>query len=491
MAATEWRLVGGWAMDGFAWELLRRLPLARAVLRGFGYTFDSAMLDGLFAAHRGRCYEDTFRFPQLVTLILDALTTHQGSGHRAFVAAAAAGTLPVAEQNAYGKLARIPAALSMALLRTGSVRLQALLPAAPTVALPGSLDGLRLIAFDGKRLKHAAKRLKALRGRPGQLLGGKLLVALDVAAALVLAFQADPDGERNDVPLVAPLVAQVREVVPEPILWLGDRQFGNLAVPQHLTARAGDHFLVRCPKTLPLTLTPECPVPRQEDGAGRTVLEEWGWCGAARDSRRRYVRRITLLRPGEEAVILLTDLTDGRSCPAEDLLAAYLCRWGIERVFQEVTEVFDLQRLIGSTPAAMIFQAALCFVLYNLIQVVRAYVAADGAQARATVSSEKLFWAVRDELAAWRRLGGPELAEQALAFGVGRRALEAGAMRDWLQETLRGSWRVTYRKAPPKRKPPPGPSPPRAKVPRGHGGHSSTWRILQAAKAVAQESRRS
>ncbi len=80
-------------MDGFAWELLRRLPLARAVLRGFGYTFDSAMLDGLFAAHRGRCYEDTFRFPQLVTLILDALTTYQGSGQRVFVAGQSGGSI--------------------------------------------------------------------------------------------------------------------------------------------------------------------------------------------------------------------------------------------------------------------------------------------------------------------------------------------------------------------------------------------------------------
>jgi hypothetical protein len=29
------------------------------------------------------------------------------------------------------------------------------------------------------------------------------------------------------------------------------------------------------------------------------------------------------------------------------------------------------------------------------------------------------------------------------------------------------------------------------KVPRGHGGHSSTWRILQAAKANTQHARRS
>jgi hypothetical protein len=291
--------------------------------------------------------------------------------------------------------------------------------------------------------------------------------------------------------LVPPLVAQVRALVREPILWLGDRQFGNLAVPEHLTARVGDHFLLRCPKSLKLATDPQHPAVHGVDAAGRPMHEEWGWLGVARDPRRRYVRRITLERPGEEAVILMTDLTDAACYPAADLLAAYLCRWGIERVFQEVTEVFDLQRLIGSTPRAMIFQAALCFVLYNLIQVVRAYVAADGAQPRAQVSSEKLFWAVRDELASWRRLGTPELAGQALAFGAGDRAATPTALAAWLRDTLRGSWQITYRKAPPKRKPPPGVVVCRAKVPRGHGGHSSTWRILQAARAATQSNRRS
>jgi hypothetical protein len=473
-------------MDGFEVELLRRLPLAQAVLRGFGYALDPAALEALFAEHRGRCYQDVFEFSQLVELVLEALTTHQGSGHRAFVAAAQAGTLPVAEQNAYGKLARIPEELSMALVSAGSRRLRELLPAGPVSTLPASLAGLRLVAFDGKKLKNASKRLKALRGQPGKLLGGKLLVALDVAAGAVVAFHADPDGERNDVPLVPPLVERVRELIAEPILWLGDRQFGNLEVPQHLVARGGDHFLVRCPKTLKLSLDPQRPPVQSGDSAGRAVQEEWGWVGAARDSRRRYVRRITLLRPDEEAVILISDLTEARCYAAEDLLAVYLCRWGIERVFQEVTEVFDLQRLIGSTPRAMIFQAGLCFVLYNLIQVVRAYVAADGAEPRAQVSSEKLFWAVRDQMGAWRQLGRSELTT---LLACGGPDATAAAMQAWLGQTLRGTWRATYRKAPPKRKPTGSPKP--AKVPRGHGGHSSTWRILQAAKAAKQQDRRS
>lgn len=198
------------------------------------------------------------------------------------------------------------------------------------------------------------------------------------------------------------------------------------------------------------------------------------------------MRRVTLERPGEDAVTLLSDLTEEGNYPAEDLLAAYRLRWGIERVFQEVTQVFSLQTLIGATPRAMVFQAALCFLLYNLIQVVRAYLAADGDRPLEQVSSEKLFWDVRDQLTTWTNLGEPEVVLCALAVGDTTPA----ALKRWLQKTLRGCWRDRYVKAPPKRKKLPTTAK-RVKVPRGHGGHSSTWRILQAAKVNTRRGQRS
>ncbi len=478
-------------MDGFQGELLRRLPLAQAVLRVFGYALDSATLHDIFQAHRGRCYQNLLRFEQLVNLIRDALTVHQGSGHRAFSAAQAEGCLPVAEQNVYGKLSRLPLSVSPALLAKGAERLRGILPSpGSAVGLPKSLGGFRVMVFDGKKIKNAAKRLKPLRGHPGVLLGGKLLVALDLLSGLVMAMNADADGERNDVPLVPDLVEQVRQLVAAPILWIADRQFGNLKIPALLCVREGDHFLVRCTKTLTLERDPRRPAQRGVDGEGQQYVAEWGWVGVDR-KRRLYVRRITLFRRPEEPIIVITDLLDEPVWPAVDLLAAYRQRWGIERVFQQVTEVFNLQTLIGSSPPAMIFQSALCFLLYNMIQVVRAYVAEDGNQSPERVSSEKLFWDVQSQLGTWKNLGDPRVAVRSLAFGEGVLAATPTAMTGWLKRTLRGTWRGKYLKAPPKRKKPPGSEPPRAKVPRGHGGHSSTWRILQAAKSKTGGRRRS
>lgn len=475
-------------MDGFQVELLERLPLAQAALKVFDFVFDPATLNALFEEHRGRCYHRDLSFDTLVHLVRDALVLHDGSGRRSFEAADEADALPVAYQNAYAKLGRLPLGVSTALLAQGSARMEALLPGgagstdaeAHAVDLPASLAGMELIPFDGKKIKNAAKRLKPLRGMPGKMLGGKLLVALSLRSGLALAMEADPDGERNDVPLVPGLVAQVRGRVARPILWIGDRQFADLNLPALLCARAGDHFLLRCGKSPHFHADPGRPAQEGVDDRGRRFTQDWGWIGGERDRRRRYVRRVTLYRPAEDEddVTLLTDLLDERLHPAVDLLAAYLQRWGIERVFQQVSEVFDLRRLIGSTPAAMIFQSALCFVLYDIVQVLRAHAAVDGGRRREEVSTELLFGDLRDQLKTWANLGDAGLAAALLPPGN-----DPPTLRAWLATRLRGTWRDRWLKSPAKKR---APHKPPAKVPKRHGGHTSVWRVLQAAKLKAQ-----
>ena len=46
-------------------------------------------------------------------------------------------------------------------------------------------------------------------------------------------------------------------------------------------------------------------------------------------------------------------------------------------MFQQVTEVFGLEHLIGTRPEGVIFQFAMCLLLYNLIQVVRGAIAVE------------------------------------------------------------------------------------------------------------------
>jgi hypothetical protein len=460
-------------MDGFQVQLLDHLPLAQSALELFNHVFDPLFLGRVFDDHRGRCYQKDLCFDQLVYLIRDAVAVHHGSGRQSLLDARDHGQLPVAMQNVYAKLGRIPIEVSVALLSGGTVRLLELLPPAwPGVALPASLVALTPIAIDGKKIKNAAKRLKVLRNLPGKMLGGKLLVALSLPSGLAIAMQADPDGERNDLPLVPGLVAQVRALNYQNVLWIADRQFGDLKLWELLT-EGQDHFLIRCIRTVGFEPDPTRPAREGLDSRGRRYVQEWGLAGRKTHTHRRYIRRITLFRPGEDDVILATDLLDEQQYPATDLLDGYLRRWGIERMFQQVTEVMELRQLIGSTPRAMIFQSAMCFLLYNQIELLKAYASVDGGKQPEQVSGELLFGDVRKELQTWAYLSQPELTIQLLPqIGQSQR------LRTWLAGRLTGIWTDRWLKSPTRKRS----AKPPARVAKGDGGHSSVWRIIQAAR---------
>ena len=487
-------------MNDFERELMRRSPLAACVLETCDFVFDDAFLRSVWGGHRGRCYEDVLTFEDFIRLMRDALVNHGGSAHQVFLDLERRGAQPCDESNFYRKLARTPVALSRALLRDGTRRLRQLLPepAGPAVELPGCFDAFTVVAGDGKRIKDAAKRLAPTRGYRGKLLGAKALVALELRAGMALAMSDSLDGLTNDVPLVPGLMSQLHEVVAGPMLSVWDRQFDDVATMRRFAAREGDAFVVRA-KQQDAVFTVESAVERT-DGRGRRVLDEVGTLGTG--DKRMRVRRVTLFRgdgnkndagaksstrekgggnkggaradveADEDDVVLLTNLLDRRAYPAADLLALYKHRWGIEQLFQQVTETFALSHLIGSSPKAVLLQFAYCLLLYNLMQLIKVYVAEDGRVLAGVVSMFYLFDNVRRELSAWAyHTDG--------AWPRVRR--DARQMRDRLAELLRGSWDpVAYTKASdkkPRKKPKP--------KPLLRGGHSSVQRLLEGRVALA------
>lgn len=449
--------------EQFVRQVIGQLPLADAALSLGAYLFQPEFLDTLFQKYRQRSYEDTLSFASFVQLVSDALLHHGGSARQCLDRAEKAGTLPVTPEAFYGKLRRIPLELSQGFLAESSLRLQELLPARPT-PLPASLAKLEVVVTDGKKLKRVAKRLLAARQTAGKLFGGKLLVAWRPSTGLVLAMAADPDGEANDCRLVPDLLPQVRALVAGPRLWVVDRQFCDLVQIERFT-QDQDHFLARHHPKLHFHPDPQRPPHTSQDGQGRTVVEQWGWLGRGSQVE---VRRITLRRPGEEDIILVTDLLDGTAYPATDLLAVYLQRWGIERVFQQVTEVFHLQRLIGSTPQATVFQGAFCLLLYNLIQVIKGYIATAEERNPDTISSELLFYDIRRQLTAITELATATEIVGCIPLKLPREEMTA-RLRTLLQEV----WTPRWRKAVNKR-----PRPQTTKV-RGSGAHTSVHRIIE------------
>jgi hypothetical protein len=460
-------------VDDFEQEVCRRLPLAEASLRLLDYVLRDDFLDQVYERHRGACYEKIITFPLLVQLIADALLQPESSGHQSFTRAKEDGILKASTVAAYGKLSRIPLSLSRGLLAEATPRLIELLPSPATrSALPPSLQGFVALALDGKKIKYVAKRLKALRKVQGHVLGGKLVVAQELSSGLALGFNADLDGEAGDAALVPAVLDQVRAERPGPRLWIADGGFCDLIQPRQF-ARDGDHYVLRYNAKVSFTADPCRPAQSGQDAQGRAFTEEWGWLG--KGERRIEVRRITLRRPGDKPVIVVTDLLDARQYPAVDILAVYLLRWGIEHLFQDITEVFQLRPLIGGTPQATVFQAAFSFLLYNVIVVMKSYLA-TATRPVEVISSEKLFVDVERELVAWQVVIGPEQTAEVLG-----EALSVKQLKQRLRQLLGSAWTERWRKAPKKKHPTKHPKKEYLK-----GGHNSVYRLLQKAKLAKQ-----
>jgi len=450
--------------------VLQRVPLANACLTAWSYMLNSEFLGDLYERHRGRSYEDILTFPNIVELVRDALVLHKGSGRASLERADEQEELPTCHGAFYGKLRRIPLGLSLGFMEECTERLRALRPTgAWAEPLPASLAGMTVTIVDGKQIKNVAKRLLALRSKPGKIIGGKILGIYVPAEGLVVAMAADRDGEANDVRLMPEAIRRANARIKGVKLWVADRQFCDLNQPTILTEQ-GHHFLFR--RTMKMTFTADSNRAHREavDSQGRTVFEHWGWIGAEKEKRRRYVRQIHLIRPGQDDVYLLTDLLDENAYPADDLLLVYLKRWDIERVFQKITEVFGLQQLIGCSPEATIFQASFCMVLYNLLQLMCAFMAASQKDLLAeAVSIEKLFEDVHRQLTTL-----VVLFPSAMIAGWYTVVWSPEEVSRRLQILIGASWTPRYRKAVNKK--------PRPKVTKAKcsGAHTSVHKGLQA-----------
>lgn len=196
-----------------------------------------------------------------------------------------------------------------------------------------------------------------------------------------------------------------------------------------------------------------------------------GLAGCPTDRRRQEVRVITLPKVtdgGKKDLVLVTDLLDGEAYPAADLLALYAERWGIENMFQQVTEVFGLEGLIGGTPQACLFQFAFCLLLYDLIQVVRAYVAEAQQREIEELSGEKLFDDVQRELVAWN-----VMLDTDATMNYFEHLPDVETLRTRLETLLASPWSDTWLKSPKPKKPR------RQRETKNKRTHGSVYRILQ------------
>lgn len=456
-------------MDSFSLQVLSKVPLAQATFRVLSFALEDGFLEAVYQKNRGRSYTKLIKFPLITHLVSDALFQNK-TGRRVFEKAHHEEALPASVEAAYKKLGRVPVAVSTALLESTSARVRELFPQrCEETALPASLAHFSGIVIDGKATKQIPHRLKALRTeKVGGLVGGRGLVATHLQSGLVLGMEADEDGDANETPWVPRLAEKVRAGNPGPRLWIADRQF---SYPSTLAefSRENDAFVVRYSKAIPFFADESRASRTGQDADGREYVEEWGWLGVARHPLRCYVRRISVKRGTKEALIVATSLLEADNYPAADLLEAYRCRTSIEYVFERITEVFALRRLIGTSPRATLFQLSLCLVMYNVLQLVRAYVARANRKPLNRVSPKKLLEDIREQMTSCLTILEVDVLTACLT-----KSGTIDEMKKFLSTTLH-LWENRWIKAKPQRN--------RPETPLRQRCHDSVFRVLQRAKA--------
>ena len=148
--------------------------------------------------------------------------------------------------------------------------------------------------------------------------------------------------------------------------------------------------------------------------------------------------------------------------------------WQIESTFQKVTEIFALGRFIGSTPEATVFQASMCFVLANVVQVLQGYVVAKQKLTVEDVSTEQFCKDWHRQLVALK-----ELVSVPMIVSLIPSDLTAESLVELLDRLLGTMWKPGWDKT-------------RNKSPRANrhaakqkGAHTSVQRRRQAQKSKA------
>lgn len=380
-------------------EALKRMPLADACYLLMAQVFSDSVLEEIWETYRGRCYEQDLSFAMVVELLESALFRHCGSGRASFDEASETNRLPVSYTATYGKLGRLPLAVSKGLLQTGATELTAVIP--PDVCanpLPTCFDKFQMLIIDGKVVKRVPRLMKLLRGAQAAVLGGKASVLLDARTGLARAMAVSDDGYADELALTRELLAQKDEleVDSRPTLLILDRLYCNREIPS-LCLRNSGHFIIRFGGKMQFHEDPDHDSHQFQDADGASITERWGWLNTSKGVPLR-VRQITRQLPSGKIIRVVTDLRDKRRYPATAILQAYRNRWSIECVFQLITEVFGLEKLVVTTPRGTIFQMALCLLLYDIIQVVKLIIAEQTERPTKQISTQKLLDDVRDQL---------------------------------------------------------------------------------------------
>jgi hypothetical protein len=225
-----------------------------------------------------------------------------------------------------------------------------------------------IVVIDGSRLAAIARRLKLLWDERAVVLPGCLLGLYDLGRGLCRALHFCADAAASEMTCAKAALADL----PRDTLVLGDRLYATADF--FATLRAHDCWgVVRRNRQLELHKLQRLRKRRIHGG----LLEDWlvraGSGVSAPAQPLRYIR----WRHGGTRYEVLTNVLTPARLSAEEALDLYPYRWSVERMFFDLKEVLNLNRLYAATPNAVAMQGYAAAIGYNAMRVAQSEGAAQ------------------------------------------------------------------------------------------------------------------
>jgi len=239
-----------------------------------------------------------------------------------------------------------------------------------------------ICVVDGSRLAAIAHRLKLLWNERAVVLPGCLLAVYDLGRGFCRTLVFCPDAAAGELTRAAAVLATLARGT----LVLGDRLYGTGVWFAALAAQ-GCWGLVRRNRRLGLRKTRRLARRRYQGGR----LDDWlVEAGGSRGTPAQVLRYIRWRRGGMVRAVL-TNVLDPTRLSAAEALALYPRRWSIERLFFDLKEVLNLNRVYAANPNAVAMQVYAAGCVYNAMRVAQGEVAEAAGLAPEAISPAKFF----------------------------------------------------------------------------------------------------
>lgn len=239
-----------------------------------------------------------------------------------------------------------------------------------------------ILLLDGSRLAAIAHRLKLLWRDRAVVLPGCLLGVYDLGRGLCRQLHFSADAAASEMTRAkAVLGTMARDT-----LLLGDRLYCTADFFEGLHTQ-GCWGLFRRNRLLRLHKLQRLSKRRHNGGC----LEDWlVRAGTGATAPPQLVRYIRWRRGGTRYELLTNVLAPARLAAAE-ALALYPYRWRIERMYFDLKEVLNLNRIYAANPNAVAMQVYAAGIVYNALRVAQGEVAAAAGIEPEEISPAKFF----------------------------------------------------------------------------------------------------